>query len=389
MAASLSRSEFLKQLSILGTGAVISPHAGTFTKSTNKRIRVAVIGCGSVSNMYLPHLSKAPHVELVSVCDIKPERAAAQALKYNVPNQYPHMDKLLAGAPFDLLVNLTNMQEHGRLNKQALEAGKNIWSEKPMANTYTEGKALLDLARQKNLRIWGAPAVVNSPQFAFMSRTIQEGRLGKTAAAHAHYGHTGPSWSAFFYEKGGGSLPDLGVYNLATLSGLLGPVKSVMAMTSIVTKERKVDDKGKIKVEAEDNAMVLMDHGNGVLSHVQCGFNYFDPYGHEGKGQERPTISIWGSEGNMALVGYDWAPFGVELANSWTEPPKRFATDTGAYVWEQGATVVAESLLSGKEPLINAEHALHVLEIIEAARLSQESGKRINLQSSFPWPMVK
>jgi predicted dehydrogenase len=389
MAASLSRSEFLKQLSILGTGAVISPHAGTFTQSTNKRIRVAVIGCGSVSNMYLPHLSKAPHVELVSVCDIKPERAAAQALKYNVPNQYPHMDKLLAGAPFDLLVNLTNMQEHGRLNKQALEAGKNIWSEKPMANTYTEGKALLDLARQKNLRIWGAPAVVNSPQFAFMSRTIQEGRLGKTAAAHAHYGHTGPSWSAFFYEKGGGSLPDLGVYNLATLSGLLGPVKSVMAMTSIVTKERKVDDKGKIKVEAEDNAMVLMDHGNGVLSHVQCGFNYFDPYGHEGKGQERPTISIWGSEGNMALVGYDWAPFGVELANSWTEPPKRFATDTGAYVWEQGATVVAESLLSGKEPLINAEHALHVLEIIEAARLSQESGKRINLQSSFPWPMVK
>jgi predicted dehydrogenase len=389
MAASLSRSEFLKQLSILGTGAVISPHAGTFTKSTNKRIRVAVIGCGSVSNMYLPHLSKAPHVELVSVCDIKPERAAAQALKYNVPNQYPHMDKLLAGAPFDLLVNLTNMQEHGRLNKQALEAGKNIWSEKPMANTYTEGKALLDLARQKNLRIWGAPAVVNSPQFAFMSRTIQEGRLGKTAAAHAHYGHTGPSWSAFFYEKGGGSLPDLGVYNLATLSGLLGPVKSVMAMTSIVTKERKVDDKGKIKVEAEDNAMVLMDHGNGVLSHVQCGFNYFDPYGHEGKGQERPTISIWGSEGNMALVGYDWAPFGVELANSWTEPPKRFATDTGTYVWEQGATVVAESLLSGKEPLINAEHALHVLEIIEAARLSQESGKRINLQSSFPWPMVK
>jgi predicted dehydrogenase len=168
-----------------------------------------------------------------------------------------------------MMVNLTNMQEHGRLNKQALLAGKHVWSEKPMANTYAEGKALLDLARQKNLRIWGAPAVVNSPQFAFMSKTIQEGKLGKPAAAHAHYGHTGPTWSAFFYEKGGGSLPDLGVYNLATLSGLFGPVKSVMAMTSIITKERKVDDKGTIKVEAEDNAMVLMDHGNGVLSHVQ------------------------------------------------------------------------------------------------------------------------
>jgi predicted dehydrogenase len=389
MATLFSRSEFLQQLSIMGAGVILSPNIGRFPYKPDKRIRVAVIGCGSVSNMYLPHLSKAPHVALVSVCDIKPERAAAQAKKYNIPNQYSHIDLMLAGASFDLMVNLTNMQEHGRLNKQALEAGKHIWSEKPMANTYTEGRFLLDLARQKNLHIWGAPAVVNSPQFAFMSRAIQEGKLGKLAAAHAHYGHTGPSWSAFFYEKGGGSLPDLGVYNLATLSGLLGPVKSVMAMTSVVTKERTVDDKGKIPVEAEDNAMVLMDHGNGVLSHVQCGFNYFDPYGHEGKGQERPTISIWGSEGNMALVGYDWAPFGVDLANSWTEPPKRFATETGNYVWEQGATVVAESLLSGKEPLINAEHALHVLEIIEAARASQEKGKRIVLQSTFPWPVVK
>jgi len=77
--------------------------------------------------------------------------------------------------------------------------------------------------------------VVNSPQFAFMSKTIQEGKLGKVSAAHAHYGHLGPNWSAFFYEKGGGSLPDLGVYNLATLTGLLGPAKFVTAMTSIVT----------------------------------------------------------------------------------------------------------------------------------------------------------
>ena len=258
-----------------------------------------------------------------------------------------------------------------------------------MANSYAEGKALLDLAEQKNLRIWGAPAVVNSPQFAFMARTIQEGKLGRVAAAHAHYGHTGPGWSAFFYEKGGGSMPDLGVYNLATLSGLLGPVKSVMAMTSIVTPERKVDDKGKIRVDAEDNAMVLMDHGNGVLSHVQCGFNYFDPYGHEGKGQDRPTISVWGSEGNMALIGYDWAPFSVELARSWTEPPQRFATDTQGYVWEQGASVVAECLATGREPLITARHALHVLEIIEAARASQETGRRVALKSSFSWPLFR
>ena len=258
-----------------------------------------------------------------------------------------------------------------------------------MANTYKEGRELLDLAKSKGLRIWGAPAVVNSPQFAFMAKTIQEGKLGNVSAAHAHYGHLGPHWSAFFYERGGGSMPDLGVYNLATLTGLLGPAKSVVAMTSIVTPERTVENKGKIKVEAEDNAMVLMEHGNGTISHVQCGFNYFDPYGHQGTGQERPTISIWGTKGNMSLVGYDWAPFGVDLATLENEKGARYVPDPETYVWEQGASVISESLAKGTEPLINAEHALHVLEIMESARESQATGRRITLQSVFPYPVVK
>jgi predicted dehydrogenase len=222
-----------------------------------------------------------------------------------------------------------------------------------------------------------------------MAQQINQGKLGKVAAAHAHYGHLGPSWSAFFYEKGGGSLPDLGVYNLSTLSGLLGPVKSVMAMTNVLTETRNVDDKGEIKVEAEDNASVLMEHQSGAISHVMCGFNYFDPYGHQGKGQEKPTISLVGTKGAMHLIGYDWMPFAVEMATIEHEQPQKFATDPGSYVWEQGASVICESLITGTEPLINAEHSLHVLEIIEAARKSQKEGKRIQLKSVFPYPVVK
>ncbi|MFN4313830.1 MAG: Gfo/Idh/MocA family protein [Chitinophagaceae bacterium] len=385
----LTRQEFLKRTALAGAAVLVSSLEGLAIGRPDKKLRVAVIGCGSVSGVYLPHLSKASHVELVSVCDIVYERAKKRAAEFNIPNHYPHIDQQLAGAPFDLLVNLTDMQEHGRLNKQALMYGRNVWSEKPMANSYAEGKALLDLAKSKRLRIWGAPAVVNSPQFEFMARMLNEKKLGSVACAHAHYGHTGPGWSAFFYEKGGGSLPDLGVYNIATLTGLLGPAKSVVAMTSIVTPERTVDNKGKIKVVAEDNAMLIMDHGNGVLSHVQCGFNYFDPYGHEGKGQERPTIQIWGSHGNMALAGYDWAPFGVDMATHDNEKTVRHVPSPGSYVWQEGATVISDALLNGKEPRIHVEHALHVLEVIEATRESGRSGKRINLKSSFPWPMVK
>lgn len=388
----MNRKEFLTNVALAGTVAMILPSiakANLLGIGQNGKIRIGIIGCGSVSGVYLPHLTKSPYVEVVSVCDIKPERAKARAEEFNIPNQYPHIDQLLAGAEFELMVNLTNMQEHGRLNKQAILKGKHIWSEKPLANSYKEGKALLDLSKEHKVRIWGAPAVVNSPQFAFMARQINEGKLGKVAAAHAHYGHLGPSWSAFFYEELGGSLPDLGVYNLTTLSGLLGPVKSVMAMTNILTPERNVDDKGKIHVEAEDNASVLMEHGSGAISHVMCGFNYFDPYGHEGTGQDKPTISLVGTKGAMHLIGYDWMPFAVEMATIDHEKPQRFATDTGTYVWQEGASVISESLVKETEPLINVEHSLHVLEIIEAARQSQKDGRRINLTSSFPYPVIK
>lgn len=293
------------------------------------------------------------------------------------------------GAEFDLLVNLTDMQEHGRLNKLAVLKGKHIWSEKPLANSYNEGYELLQLSKKQNVRIWGAPAVVNSPQFAFMAREINQGKLGRVAAAHAHYGHLGPHWSAFFYESKGGSMPDLGVYNITTLTGLLGPAKSIMAMTNILTPERTVEDKGKIKVEAEDNASILMEHENGAISHIMCGFNYFDPYGHQGTGQDKPTISLVGTRGAMHLIGYDWMPFAVEMATMDHEEPQKFATDPGSYVWQQGASVISESLLNGSEPLINVEHSLHVLEIIEAARKSQKTGKRISLVSKFPYPVIK
>jgi predicted dehydrogenase len=397
----INRKKFLADLGFIGTAAVLTPsvmasstngmssRANAMTgKTREKRIRVGIIGCGSVSNHYLAHLSKSPYAELVSVCDIKPERARKRAEEHGLANWYPHIDNMLEGVPFDLLVNLTDMQEHGRLNRIAVAARKHVWSEKPLANTYPEGKELLDLAREKGCRIWGAPVVVNSPQFAFMARQVRQGKLGRIAAATAHYGHTGPDWSAFFYEEKGGSLPDLGVYNLTTMTGLFGPVKSLVAMTNIITPIRDTSDKGTIQVEAEDNAQVIMEHEGGVLSHIQCSFNYYDPYGHGGTGQELPTIIVLGTEGNMRLIGYDWMPFGVDMTTTSDEKTRRYSTDRGSYVWEEGASLACECLSTGKELPFTAEHSLHVVEIIEATRESQRTGKRIELISGFKTTLI-
>ncbi len=384
----LSRREFSATTVRAGAALAASPLAFSAVAAP-KRIRTGLIGCGSVSNCYLPVLTECPFVEVVSLCDIREERARRQGEKFKVARTYPHIDAMLAGEPFDFLIDLTNMQEHEKINMRGIEAGKHVWSEKPIANSLAAGQRLLALAKSKSVRLWGAPITVQSPQFAFMAKALSEGKLGRVAAAHAFYGHEGPDWSAFFYEKLGGSMPDLAVYNLTSLTGLLGPVKRVTAMLSIVTPERTVEDKGRIAVAEEDNAMVLMDHGRGIISHCQSGFNYFNPHGHDGSGEKMHTISILGSGGFMGLVGYDWAPQGVDLAVNGERTLRRECTDPQGYVWQQGAALAAECLATGKELLVTPEHALHVLEIITAARESSLSGKHVALTSTFMWPIVR
>ena len=384
----MNRATFLQNTALAGAAVLLSS-LESFAKEHSKIIKVAIIGCGSVSNRYIPHLQGSSLVKIVGLCDIKHERAIAQNKQYNVGAiTFSSIEDLLKGVDFDLMLTLTDMQMHGALNRKALMAGKNVWSEKPLANTYEEGKQLVDLAKAKNIRIWGAPAVVTSPQFEFMSKTIQSGKLGKLASAHGQYGHTGPTWSSFFYEPLGGSMPDLGVYNMATLTGLLGPAKSVMAMTSIVNKKREIDNKGIVEVKEEDNAHILLEHENGIISHIMCGFNYFDPFGHEAKNQTLHSIQIFGDKGNMRLIGYDWEPKSVVLDTSWTNPPETHVTDDQGYQWQEGATKIATSLSTNIEPKIHVLHSLHVLEIIEAARKSSKEGIKVPLRSVFPWPMV-
>lgn len=78
-------------------------------------------------------------------------------------------------------------------------------------------------------------------------------------------------------------MPELAVYNIATIVGLLGPAVSVVAILNIITPFRKVDNRpDPVKVEEEDNASILLEHESGAISHIQSGFNNFDPYGHYG-----------------------------------------------------------------------------------------------------------
>ena len=141
---------------------------------------------------YLPILTQSEFIDVASLCDIRFQRAKKQGKKFKVENTYPDIDSMLDGESFDFLVNLTDMQEHEALNKKALEAGKHVWSEMPIANSLGAGQELWRIAKEKDLRLWGAPVTVHSPKFAFMAKQLNGGKLGRVAAAHAHYGHEGP-----------------------------------------------------------------------------------------------------------------------------------------------------------------------------------------------------
>jgi predicted dehydrogenase len=158
-------------------------------------------------------------------------------------------------------------------------------------------------------------------------------------------------------------------------------------MTSVVTPKRTVEDKGEIAVTAEDNAMVLIDHGNGVISHTQSGFNYFTPHEHGDTRQDHHTIHVHGTGGVMSLAGYDWAPHAVDVATPQKPGYARHAADAQGYVWQQGASLAAAALLGGDEPPFRPEHALHVVEIMAAARTAQETGRRVPIRSTFKWPV--
>src|SRR4030095_3708901 len=108
----------------------------------------------------------------------------------------------------------------------------------------------------------------------------------------------------WFYRAGGGAVFDLGVYNLTTLTGLLGPVQRVGARAGVAIPERLVKGKS-VKVEAEDNAQLLLDFGDGCLATITTGFTIQQYRG--------PGIELFGTSGTINMLGDDWDPDGYEI----------------------------------------------------------------------------
>lgn len=351
-------------------------------------VRVGIVGCGNVAEKYVTHLRQSAAVELVAICDPLVDRARSFAQAYSIEHTFHDLDQMLSTLDFELLVNLTPMPLHAPINRKALEAGRNVWSEKPLAQDLRDAQELLALARQRGVGFWGAPANPIAPAFQFMARTLEMLAIGHVYAAHAIAGSSGPAFpgSAWFYQKGGGSLFDLGVYNVTLLTGLLGPAQGVVALSGTALPRRIINSQS-IAVEADDNTSLLLDHGNTVYSVIQTGFVYAAQ-------REDWTVQLIGTAGALTMGGYAWEPKEVSIyRGDQVKAPGRWETfELGKqepYVWQSGATYIAECLAYGKKPMLRGEHAVHVLEVMLAAKRSAQTGQRIQITSTFSWPLLK
>lgn len=243
-------------------------------KSATHKIKFAIIGCASVSaGRYFPSLGGLTKGQLVAVCDSVAERARSRAEEFGVP-YYTELGDMLARAGFDLLVNLTNIQNHYETSLKALRAGKHVYVQKPMTTSVEEADRLIDEAAERGLKLVAEQSAGLNPYYITIRKLIEEGAIGKIVWARSLCTHCGPAsfdtWPtdpSWFYKKGAGPLFDVEVERLHLLTFLLGPAKRVTALSGIREPEVVVRGgpcKGKIIKVVEVIAYPEESHCFGI-----------------------------------------------------------------------------------------------------------------------------
>lgn len=190
---------------------------------------IGIIGCGNISATYLELIPMFRNIAVVAVADINTEAAESRGADFNVPAQ--SVKALLANEAVDIVLNLTVPAVHFAVTKQALMAGKHVYSEKPLTLSMKDARALQALAARRKRHVAAAPDTFlgGSPQM--IRKLVDEGAIGKVASGTAHilspgmeHWHPNPD---FFFKPGGGPILDMGPYYITSLVNLLGPVKRV------------------------------------------------------------------------------------------------------------------------------------------------------------------
>ena len=351
------------------------------------KTRIGVVGCGDISGIYLQADETFEILETVACADLVIERAREQAARHSV-HRACSTAELLADPEIEIVVNLTNPDAHAEVAMQAVEAGKSVHNEKPLALARDEARRLLEAATAQGVRVGGAPDTFLGGGLQTCRKLIDDGWIGEPIGATAFmlcHGHE--SWHpnpGYYYQPGAGPMFDMGPYYLTTLVALMGPVRRVSGAARSTFSERTITSQplygAKIKVNTPTHVASTLEFASGAIGTL---LTSFDVWAHE-----LPHIEIYGTQGSLSVP--DPNTFGGPVrvrragAEAWSDVPLTHGCTKNSR--GIGVADMAYALRSGRAHRASGQLAYHVLDIMHASLESAREGRRIELDSACERP---
>ncbi len=349
-------------------------------------MRIGIIGCGNIAPAYIGTLKQLSWVEIAAFVDGLPGRAASFAERHG--GVAATLDEVLADESIDSVVNLTPPLAHVAVSRQALEAGKAVFSEKPLGIDFDEGRGLVELAAARGLRLGCAPDTFLGAGLQAARAAIDRGAIGEPLAVNAFMLGFGPEWwhpnPEFFYGPGAGPLFDMGPYYLTALTALLGPARSVIGSAKIGIADRVVHSKGRVgevvRATVPTHVTSLIEFVSGATATLVTSFDV--------KATRLANIEIYGSEATLSVPDPNMfsGPLKVRgiLGDEWRDIPM-----PAVNIPQQRGIGLADMLsatVAGRAHRASGELALHVLELMTSALRSSDEGRRIELTTTCERP---
>ena len=335
------------------------------------QLGVGIIGCGNISTSYLKLAPLFKSLDVKAVADINMDTARARAAEFGVRAET--VADLLTADDIDVIVNLTIPGVHFAVTKQILEAGKHAYSEKPLVLSLEEGKELRDLAAAKGLRIGSAPDTFLGGSHQLARAQIDAGKVGKIIGGTCHVmGHGMEAWHPnpdFFFQPGGGPVLDMGPYYITNLIQLMGPVKSVTALTTATFATRTIGNGDRIgetvPVETPTNIQALLEFENGAT--VTLGASW-DVWAHR-----HGHMELYGENGSIFLPDPNFFGGDVEISGEnkeittvapWDHPFSIANQEEKANYRCAGLADMATAIAEGRPHRCNIDVALHAVDVM-------------------------
>jgi predicted dehydrogenase len=351
-------------------------------------VKVGVIGCGDISRAYLENARTFHILDVVACADLYLERAQERAQEFHIPRACT-VAELLADPEIELVINLTIPAAHAEIGLAALEAGKCVYNEKPLAIVRKDAQRMLGKAADKHLLVGCAPDTFLGGGLQTCRKVIDDGEIGEPIAASAFMlSHGHENWHpdpAFYYRIGGGPMFDMGPYYLTALIALMGPIRRVTGSTKITFPTRTITSEphagDEIEVTTPTHITGIMDFASGAIGTISTSFDVWST--------TLPPIEIYGTQGTLLLP--DPNTFGGPVRmrkageHTWRDVPL-----THGYTKNSrgiGAADMAYALRSGRpHHRANGELAYHVLDTMCAFEDASHGGKHTRLTSTCVRP---